>query len=120
MEPIISPVWIYLIHVSNTVYGLSIFILLASMFMMAMSPLIADSVTDFGDKAAEKRIMLKIVKICAVFAVTCIILLILIPDKKTMYAMIAASMITPDNISSVENHVIDLISRIAEGIYNAK
>lgn len=120
MEPIISPIWIYLIHVSNTIYGASIFILLASVFMMAMSPLIADSVTDFGDKAEEKKVTLKIIKVCAVIAVTCIILLILIPDKKTMYAMIAASMITPDNIKGVENHVIDLISKIAEAVYNAK
>lgn len=55
MEPIISPVWVYLIHMFNTVYGASIFILFASVFMMAMSPLIADSVTDFGDKAEEKK-----------------------------------------------------------------
>lgn len=120
MEPIISPVWIYLIHVSNTVYGASIFILFASVFMMVMSPLIADSAIVSGDKAEEKKVTLKIIKICTVVAVTCIILLILIPDNKTMYAMIAASMITPDNIIGVENHVIDLISKIAEAVYNAK
>lgn len=120
MEPIISPVWIYLIHMFNTVYGASIFILLASVFMMAMSPLIADSAIVSGNEEEEKKVILKIIKVCAVVAVTCIILLILIPDKKTMYAMIAASMITPDNIIGVENHVIDLISKIAEAVYSAK
>lgn len=120
MEPIISPVWIYLIHMFNTVYGASIFILFVSVFMMAMSPLIADSAIVFGNEEEEKKVTLKIIKVCAVVAVTCIILLILIPDKKTMYAMIAASMITPDNIIGVENHVIDLISKIAEAVYSAK
>lgn len=64
--------------------------------------------------------MYKIIKICAVVAVICIILLIFIPDKKAVYAMIAASVITPDNISSTENHVVDLISRIAEAVRETK
>ena len=38
MEPIISPVWIYLIHVLNTIYGLSLFALIGSGFVMIMSP----------------------------------------------------------------------------------
>lgn len=43
-----------------------------------------------------------------------------IPDKKTVYAMIAASMITPDNISGVEEHDIDIITNIANAVNNAK
>ena len=120
MEPIISPVWIYLIHVINAIYGLSLFILLGSGFVMVMSPLIADSIVDFGDHEEEKRVMYKIIKICAIVAAICIILLIFIPNEKTIYAMIAASIITPDNISGAEDHIIDLISKIAEAVNNVK
>lgn len=114
MEPIISPTWFYLVHVFNTIWGLSIFVLFISVFTMVVSPLIVDCVCE--DYEEEKKMMHKIVKICAVIAVICIILLIFIPDKKTMYAMIATSVITPDNISITEDHIADLISRIAEAV----
>lgn len=68
----------------------------------------------------EKKVMYKIIKICAVVATICIILLVFIPDKKTVYTMIAASVITPDNISITEDHVVDLISRIAEVVRETK
>lgn len=118
MEPIISPEWFYLIHVFNTIHGLSLFILFISIFVMVVSPLIADCAC--GDYEEQRKIMHKIIKICAVIAAICIILLIFIPDKKTIYAMIAASIITPDNISSTEDYVVDLISRIVEAVRETK
>ena len=114
MEPIISPVWIYLIHVLNTIYGLSLFALIGSGFVMIMSPLIADCIVDCGHHEESERVMYKIIKICAIVAAICIILLIFIPNEKTIYAMIAASIITPDNISGTEEHIVDLISKIAK------
>ena len=66
----------------------------------------------------EKKVMY--IKICAVVATICLILLVFIPDKKTVYAMIAASVITPDNISITEDHIVDFISRIAEVVRETK
>lgn len=114
MEPIISPEWFYLVHVLNTIWGLSFFTLFTSVFGMVVSPLIADCAC--GDYEEQRKMMHKIVKICAVIAVISLVLLIFIPDKKTMYAMIAASVITPDNIYITEDHIADLISRIAEAV----
>ena len=116
MEPVISPAWIYLIHMINAIYGLSIFILSVSAIAMVMSPLIADCATE--DYEEEGKVMRKIIKICAIAIVICIILLMFIPNEKTMYAMIAASMITPDNISITEDYIADLISKIAEAVKN--
>lgn len=120
MEPIISPVWIYLIHVLNTIYGLSLFALIGSGFVMIMSPLIADCLVDCGHHEEEERVMYKIIKICAIVAAICIVLLIFIPNKQTIYAMIAASIITPDNISGTEDHIVDLISKIAKAVRETK
>ena len=41
---------------------------------------------------------------------------IIIPNESTLYKMIAASLVTPDNISTVENGTIDFIERLAEAI----
>ena len=116
MEPIISPALIYLIHMINAIYGLSIFILFVSAFTMVMSPLIADCICE--DYEEEGKVMRKIIKICAILVVICIILIMFIPNGKTLYAMIAASMITPDNISITEDQIVDLISKIAKAVKN--
>ena len=116
MEPVISPALIYLIHMINAIYGLSIFILFVSTFTMVMSPLIADCICE--DYEEEGNVMRKIIKICAIAVVICIILIMFIPNEKTIYAMIAASMITPDNISITEDHITELISKIAEAVKN--
>ena len=110
MDPIISPTWFYLIHVLNTIHVLSFLILFVSVFAAIMSIL--------TEWTKEKKVMC--IKICAVVAAICLILLVFIPDKKTVYAMIAASVITPDNISITEDHIVDLISRIMEVVRETK
>ena len=116
MEPVISPALIYLIQMINALYGLSIFILFVSAFTMVMSPLIADCICE--DYEEEGKVMRKIIKICAILVVICIVLIMFIPNEKTIYAMIAASMITPDNISITEDQIVDLISKIAKAVKN--
>ena len=118
MNPIISPSWIYLIHVAGTMYDVSIFVLLVSIITLLMLGL--GFAMDPPDSEKIKKFVIKVLKICVIAIIVCILLLILIPDKKTMYAMIAASMITPDNISGVEEHVIDLITNIANAVSNVK
>ena len=73
------------------------------------------------DEESKKRLLINNwMKICVITIIVCILILALVPDKKTMYAMIAASIITPDNISASEDHVIDLIKEIANAVYNAE
>ena len=118
MTPIIPPSWIYFIHVAGTIYDLSIFVLLASIFILLLLGFCF--ATDPPDSEKIRKFIFKALKFCAITIIVCILVLILVPDKKTMYAMIAASMITPDNISGVEEHVIDLITNIANAVHNAK
>ena len=58
-------------------------------------------------------------KTFAIIVIVCVLILMLIPDEDTLYAMIAASFITPDNVSIGEDHLIDLVTKIAKIIYNA-
>lgn len=118
MNPIIPPLWIYAIHVADTVYGVSLFALLAS--LCALLPFFLNYAIDPDDTEMQKGLTVKGMKVCLVIIVVCMIVLILVPDKKTMYAMIAASVITLDNISGVEEHIVDLITNIANAVNNAK
>lgn len=118
MNPIIPPSWIYLIHVANTIYDLSIFVLMVSMVILLL--LSIELAVDPPDSEKIKKYVIKALKICVVAIIVSVLVLVLVPDKKTMYAMIAASMITPDNISGVEEHVIDIITNIANAVNNAK
>lgn len=112
MEPIIPPMWIYLIHLASTLRFMAIYTLCASIMILffiyvGAIELIRDS---------NKKFWLKTF---AITAVMCLLILTLIPDQDTLYAMIAASFITPDNISIGEDHLIDLVTKIAKIIYNA-
>ena len=117
MEPIISPVWIYLIHLANTLHGISIIIfgasLIAWVFVYAGAIEFDDTDSEDSEKARRRWL-----KIFAIIATVCVLILTLIPDKDTMYAMLAASFITPDNISGGEDHLIDLVTKIAKIIYD--
>ena len=46
------------------------------------------------------------------------ILVIIIPNEKTMLAMLTLSFITPDNVVITENHIIDLITKIMDAVNN--
>ena len=115
MEPIISPVWIYLINLAGTINFLSICIWTASLFILVC---VFTGKIEFDGSDSEKS-RRRCLKIFAIIMLVCFILLVLVPNKETMYAMLAASIITPDNISVSEEHLIDLTTKIANIIYNA-
>lgn len=117
MEPIISPVWIYLIHLANALQGISIVIFGASLILWVS---VYVGVIEFNDTDSEdsEKARRRWLKIFAIIATVCVLIFVLIPDKDTMYAMLAASFITPDNIAGGEEHLIDLVTKIANIIYN--
>lgn len=118
MNPIISPVWFYLIHVFNTINVLSLFILVISIVGLVM--LVAGEVDFYPDKEDSRRITKKYIKTCIIAMIICSIVLALVPNEKTVYMMLAASVVTPDNIVGGEEHVVNLITNIVTAINNAK
>ena len=114
MEPIISPVWIYLIHLANTLHAISICIFAASLIIWVLMYVGTIEIDDSDSERERKRLL----KIFAIIMTVCVLTLIFIPDKDTMYAMLATSFITPDNIAGGEEHLIDLVTKIANIIYN--
>lgn len=125
MEPIISPAWVYLVHFASTVYIVATVALFFAMFSLIALTVIEFLSVFFGkndddpnDEIMRRRIG-KWMRNCVIAVIICIILLVLVPDEKTMYGMMAASIITPDNISGVEDHVVELIKEIATAVYDA-
>ena len=111
MEPIISPWVIYLFSVLTTLNTVAFIIAIFSwvtIFFIALNKII------YGDDM-EIEFNYKNAIIVAVIAT---MLAILIPNEKTMLAMLTLSFITPDNIVITENHVIDLITKIMEAVNN--
>ena len=109
MEPIISPWIIYLFSVLtklNIVASAVAIFSGASIFFMAINKII------YGDDM-EIPFNYKIVIIISVIAT---MLVILIPDEKTMLTMLTLSFITPDNVVIAEDHVIDLITKIMDAV----
>ena len=111
MEPIVSPWIIYLFSVLtklNTVaFTIAIFSW-ATIFFIALNKII------YGDDM-EIEFNYKNAIIVAIIAT---MLVILIPDEKTMLSMLTLSFITPDNIVITENHIIDLVTKIMDVVNN--
>lgn len=116
MDPIISPVWIYLIYIADRIWGFSIFVLIAAMFVI-LSLMVGWIEFDEPNSEELRR---KWMKIFAIVAIVCILIIMIIPDKNMMYTMLAASFVTPDNISAGEEHLIDLVTKIAKIINTPK
>ena len=112
MDPIIPPMWIYLIHLASTLRFMAIYTLCASIMILIF--IYASTIEIIRD--SNKKFWLRTF---AITMVVCILILTLIPDQDTLYAMIAASFITPDNISICEEHLINLVTKITKIIYNA-
>ena len=112
MDPIIPPMWIYLIFFFNATATTEIYTLCASILILIF--IYASTIEIIRD--SNKKFWLRTF---AITMVVCILILTLIPDQDTLYAMIAASFITPDNISICEEHLIDLVTKITKIIYNA-
>ena len=111
MEPIISPWIIYMFSVLTKLNIVTSAVALfsgASIFFMAINKII------YGDDM-EIEFNYKNAIIVAIIAT---MLVILIPDEKTMLAMLTLSFITPDNVVIAENHIIDLITKIMDAVNN--
>ncbi|MEE1072050.1 MAG: hypothetical protein U0L26_06615 [Cellulosilyticum sp.] len=108
MEPIISPWVIYLFSVLtklNMVASAVAIFSCAVMFFIAVFGFIYDDM--------KIKINYKNVTIVTIIAT---ILVIIIPNEKTMLSMLTLSFITPDNVVIAENHIIDLVTKIMDAV----
>ena len=111
MEPIINPLWFYLIDVLAFFGGAARFIGIALIIIMVIGGFLLIDLRDmenwFKSKAFKKAMILSIIML---------IIGLLIPAEETAYKMLIASLITPDNIEATGGAVQDIIDYIINSV----
>lgn len=117
MEPLINPWVFYYIEVLDR---LSTGIAVGMFACVAVVTVSGMDYYGFDVTETTKRRCVKMIKAAVVLFFLFGSVQILIPDKKTMYQMLAASYVTENNIQTVQNNVVEFIGKIADGLAKAK
>ena len=112
MKPIINPLYIYLISVISTLETVLIII----MFFAGIIIIIAGMLYSMEEITKEngKRIL----KTATITLIVNLLICIFIPDEDSCYKMMAASIVTPDNIETVKDETIKTIEEITNILQN--
>ena len=118
MEPIVNPLYFYLIDV---VHGFDIVCIIGAVIFTAITVVtgvyyiteIKDS--DCTDK--EKKGMRKFVRVSMALALIFAILALLTPNRQTGYQMLIAKYTTEDNIEQVKNIAFEIMNKVKEIIH---
>lgn len=105
-EPIINPWFFYLIDVFNTITEASMVILMLG-FLWSIALAATQDV---------ERVVVFFKKLAIAF-VASLTLVVFIPNERTMYKMMIASCITPQNLEYVEGSVDNLLDNIEKRVY---
>lgn len=132
MEPIISPVLIYLIGISSNIQFLfnSLAAVCVIFAVIALAVYLASNTTITYSKEDEERevsVQSRCIKVLK-YSVSCAVILVciaaLIPSKQVATAMIISSYVTPDNLHGanevIKSNLQDYINIIVDGINEVK
>ena len=120
MKPIISPLWFYLLGISEGLVGvttaLGTLLIIAAVIMVVMYAVEQDcsrpneKLSSFFKRNSKRSFIIGLV---------CLILAIFTPSEKTCYQMMAASIVTPDNIETVIDTTKDGVEWLIDTITEA-
>lgn len=109
MEPIISP---WLVYLAGTVNAVKTFFVVASILLFITIFVFCIALNEGSIDDAGIRIL----KQLGIACIICISIAILIPDEKTVWMMAGASQLTPDNVTAVQENLIDFAKRISQAV----
>ena len=112
MKPIINPLFFYLISIISALK-------IASIFIMAFAgiTIIIVGIIYFEEVITEKTGK-RILKTATITLIVSMLICIFIPNEDTCYKMMAASIITPNNIETAKDETIKTIEEIANILQN--
>lgn len=117
MEPIINPLWFYLIGVvDNLQIVVGIILILSCIALAIVSLIMFFEYSELYLEEQEKQAYFKYLKITLKVIIPCIIITSFTPSSDTIYKMIIADNITPHNIEVVGDAVEGGIDYIFEKI----
>lgn len=112
MTPIVSPWLLYLIGLCDRIHN-CIFVVEA-ILVLAIFLTIACMVNPYDGEDTSKynrNLKIFIVSFIVLGVINCIV-----PSQETALQMLAASVVTPDNIQAVQGNIVDFISEVAKAI----
>lgn len=108
MEPVVSPWIIYLFSVLTKLNMVASAVVIFSCAFMVFITMLRFIYRDIEINVNYKNVI--------IVSVIATILVIIIPNEKTMLSMLTLSFITPDNVVIAENHIIDLVTKIMDAV----
>ena len=129
MNPIISPILIYLIGISSNIQWLCNLLagIAISFAVVATTIYLVNEIDAYGyddDKQDTVRLCRKIIKYSIIYAVILGVIASLIPSKEVATAMVVANYITPDNLQGtndvIKSNLQDYVNIIVEAINKVK
>jgi len=114
LEPIISPWLIYIVDVASTIKIVSMIVMILGIVAVILFPMLADTAD------VQKETLIRIEKLIGAITVVSILLVIFIPTKTTLLMMLVLQYTTPDNVSLVQDNIIDFVQKIAEAVKVSK
>lgn len=121
MEPIINPLWFYLISIVDNLQIVVGIILILILILSGIALVIVSFIMffEYGESylnEQEKQTYFKYLKIMLKIIIPCITITIFTPNSDTIYKMIIADSVTPHNIEVVGDAVEGGIDYIFEKI----
>ena len=118
MKPIISPIWFYLVSLADKVGSFAMALIIGGIILtviFAIFLFIVEAEGDFESEEERKRwygyLKKGIITVIAAGVLYCAV-----PSETTCYKMMAAQVVTPDNISTVGKTSEDIINYIVESV----
>jgi hypothetical protein len=120
MKPIISPLWFYLIGISENLTGITPFF--GALGIIAAIILSVCFTCEHDLRSPNEKLIAfykKNAKRCFIIGLISIFITIITPSEKTCYQMMAANIATPDNIEAVVDTTKDGAEWLIETITEA-
>lgn len=121
-NPIINPLWIYLIHVLSNLGGLSLVIAIFSGIGLLIGCILyfiwEDDIysPNYEDDIEANKLYQRILKRVAIIFAVAVLLFTLIPSEKIMYTMLVSNYITQENIELTGDAIEDMVDYIFEKV----
>jgi dipeptide/tripeptide permease len=121
-NPIINPLWIYLIDVLHSLSGLLMAILifagvgLVVGFIMYVIWRTDSYSTNYDEDVENSKTYQRLLKLGAIIFTLSALLVTLIPSEKVMYTMFVSSYVTKENIELTGDAIEDMVDYIFEKV----
>lgn len=118
MKPIISPIWFYFVSLADKVGSLAMVLIIGGVILtaiLAVFLLVVETEGDF-ESEEERRRWYGYLKKGIITVIAAGVLYCAVPSETTCYKMMAAQVVTPDNIATVGKTGEDIINYIVESV----